>query len=95
MVSGVPALKPRGAQAEAVSLLLAGGMCMLPFLLPYHQLPILSFQAEWLAGALGVAAMLAALAGRGNAFATVPLPARWLFAFALFVAAQTLLGKPA
>jgi len=93
-VSGVQAVKPRSVQAGAVSLLLAGGLCLVPFLLPYHQLPILSFQAEWLAAALGIAAMLAALVGRGGPFAAVPVPARWLLAFALFLAAQTLVGKP-
>jgi hypothetical protein len=76
-----------------VSLLLAGSLCLLPFLLPYHQPPILSFQAEWLAAALGIAAMLAALAGRRSASIPVPLAARWLIAFALFLAAQTLAGK--
>jgi O-antigen ligase len=81
-------------QSEAVSLLLAGSLCVLPFLLPDHHLPLLSFQAEWLAAALGVAAMLTALAGRGGAFLPAPVPARWLIAFALFLAAQTLFGKP-
>jgi O-antigen ligase/polysaccharide polymerase Wzy-like membrane protein len=93
-VSGVQAVTPRSAQADAVSLLLAGSLCLLPFLLPYHQLPILSFQAEWLAAALGIAAMLAALGGRGGAFVPAPVPARWLIAFALFLAAQTLVGNP-
>jgi O-antigen ligase len=70
-------------------------MCLLPFLLPYHLLPILSFQVEWLAAALGIAAMLAALTNRrDSAFVAVPAPAWWLLAFALFLAAQTLIGKP-
>jgi O-antigen ligase len=93
-VSGMTAVTPRSTQADAVSLLLAGGLCLLPFLLPYHEYPILSFQAEWLAVALGVAAMLAGLVGRGSAFAAAPVPARWLIAFALFLAAQTLVGTP-
>lgn len=74
-----------------MSLLLAGALCVLPFLLPYPQ----PFQAEWLAGALGIAAALAALGGRGAKIAPLPLPARWLIAFALFLAAQTLVGTPA
>ncbi|HEY5291932.1 MAG TPA: Wzy polymerase domain-containing protein [Burkholderiales bacterium] len=77
-----------------MSLLLAGSLCLLPFLLPYHQLPVLSFQAEWLSAAIGIAAMLAALGWRRGAFAPVPLPAQCLIAFALFLAAQTLAGKP-
>ena len=94
-MSGVQAVKRTSVQTEPVSLLLAGSLCLLPFLLPYHQLPILSFQAEWLAAALGIAAMLAVLGGRGSAFAPLPVPARWLVMFALLLAAQTLVGKPA
>jgi Virulence factor membrane-bound polymerase, C-terminal/O-Antigen ligase len=94
-VSGVQAVKPRSAQADAVSLMLAGGLCLLPFLLPYHQPPILSFQAEWLSAAIGIAAMLAALMRwRDSTFVAVPLPARCLIAFALFLAAQALAGNP-
>ncbi len=81
--------------AEAVSLLLAGSLCTLPFLLPYHQFPILSFQPEWLAGALGIWAMLAALAARGSAFAALPLTAKCLLGFALLLAVQALVGRPA
>lgn len=89
-MSGVQAV----TRADAVSLLLAGSLCLLPFLLPYHQLPILSFQAEWLSAALGIAAMFAALmSGRDGALVPVPLPARWLIAFALFLAAQSLPGN--
>lgn len=84
--SGVPL-------SQAVSLLLAGSLCLLPFLLPYHQPPILSFQAEWLAAALGTAAMLAALTrAREGAFAALPPPARWLLAFALLLGAHSLIG---
>ncbi len=93
-MSGVQALTARLPRAAAVSLLLAGSLCLLPFLLPYHELPVLSFHAEWLAAALGIAAMLAALGEGARAFAPVPLPARWLIAFALFLAAQTLIGRP-
>lgn len=91
-MSGVQAARAMTPRAHELSLLLAGSLCLLPFLLPYHQLPILSFQAEWLAAALGIAAVLAAL---GSAtLVAVPLPARWLLAFALFVAAQALFGNP-
>src|ERR1035437_1276987 len=84
------ALEPTRTQVGAVSLLLAGSLCLLPFLLPYPQL----FQAEWLAAALGVAATLAALGGRGAGIVPLPRPARWLAAFALFLVAQALAGKP-
>lgn len=94
-MSGGNALNPMRAHAQAMSLLLAGSLCLLPFLLPYHQPPLLSFQPEWLAAALGVAAMITALAGRRAAFTPIPLPARWLLLFALFLALQALLSKPA
>jgi hypothetical protein len=78
-----------------VSLLLAGSLCLFPFLLPYHEAPILSFQAEWLSAVIGIAAMLAALTnGRERALIAMPLPARWLMAFALLLAVQALLGNP-
>ncbi len=78
------------SQVETVSLLLAGSLCLLPFLLPYPQ----PFLAEWLAAALGVAAVLTALAGHGTRIAPLPSPARWLAAFALFLGAQTVIGHP-
>ena len=80
----------RNARSDSVSLLLAGGLSILPFLLPYPQL----FQAEWLAAALGVTAALAALSARGTKLVALPGPALWLGAFALFLLALALLGKP-
>jgi O-antigen ligase len=84
-------MKP--APAQGSSLLLAGSLCLLPFLIPYHQLPVLSFFPEWLAAALGTAAALVILAGRSAR--PLPLPARWLVAFALFLALRSALGEQA
>ena len=81
--------------ARAISLLLAGGLCLLPFLLPYHQQPVLSFFPEWLAAALGVGAALAALGGRGVPAPSLPMPARWLIGFALFLAVRSAVGEQA
>jgi O-antigen ligase len=75
-----------------MSLLLAGSLCLLPFLLPYHQQPILSFFPEWLAVALGMAAALTTLLARGVPAVSLPVPARWLIAFAAFLAAQAASG---
>ena len=84
-------MKP--TSAPAVALLLAGTMCLLPFLVPYHQQPVLSFFPEWLAAALGAAAALAVLAGRGfRADAALPVPLPWLAAFALFLALRAAAG---
>jgi len=76
--------------AQSISLLLAGSLCLLPFLVPYHQQPVLSFFPEWLAAAIGVAAALALLFAGGAPAVSLPVPARWLIAFALFLALQTL-----
>jgi O-antigen ligase len=86
----VPVLKARNAQAQTAALLLAGGLCVLPFLLPYNQL----FEAEWLAAVLGVAAALVALATHGASVVSLPAPARWLVAFALFLGIQTAFVHP-
>ena len=87
-MSGARALESTRVHVGAVSLLLAASSCMLPFLLPYRQL----FQAEWLAAALGVVAVLAALTAHGTRGVPLPIPARWLTAFALFLMAQTVFG---
>ena len=83
------------APLSGSSLLLAGSLCFLPFIVPYHQLPILSFHAEWLAGALGVLALALALADRGSELVAVPVAARWLIGFALLLALRGLGGDPA
>jgi len=72
--------------------MLAGSLCLLPFLLPYHQQPVLSFFPEWLATALGIAAAATLLLGRSVPAVSLPLPARWLIAFAAFLAAQAAIG---
>src|SRR5207247_10346401 len=72
--------------------MLAGSLCLLPFLLPYHQPPVLSFFPEWLATALGIAAAATLLVGRDVPPVSLPAPARWLIAFAAFLAAQAVIG---
>jgi len=80
-------VRPTGA----LGLLLAGSLCLLPFLIPYHQQPLLSFFPEWLAAALGIAATLATLAN-GGPFAPWPVLSRWLAAFALYLGATAVFG---
>src|SRR5258708_1308086 len=75
-----------------MSLLLAGSLCLLPFLLPYHQHAILSFFPEWRAVALVIAAALTTLLARGVPAVSSPVPAGWLIAFAAFLAAQAAIG---
>ncbi len=84
------AIKAGNAPAPTASLLLAGALCALPFLLPYNQL----FEAEWLAVALGTAAALATLTGQGAWSSTLPALARWLVALALVLGVQTAILHP-
>lgn len=67
-------------------------MCLVPFLLPYHQQPVLSFFPEWLAAALGVAAALTLLLARDVRAVPWPAPTGWLVALAVFLAAQAASG---
>ncbi len=73
---------------RATALLLAGGMCLIPFVQPRHMPPIGAFYDEWLAFAFGVAAIGLAAACKS---APLRLPAAAiclaLFALALFVRA--------
>lgn len=86
----------RATSAAEVGLLLAGSVCLLPFLIPYHQQPVLSFYPEWLAVALGVAAAATLLARRRLApEAVLPAPALWLAGFAVFLALRAALGAQA
>ena len=86
----------KSTSAPAIALLLAGGMFLLPFLVPYHQQPVVSFFPEWLAAALGAAAALVVLAPRDfKAEAALPTPALWLCAFALFLALRAASGDQA
>jgi O-antigen ligase len=82
------------ARSQVISLLLAGGLCSLPFLMPHHELPAKTFHAEWLSATLGVSAALAALAARFAPVVSWPVPARWLIAFALYLVAQAAYGDP-
>lgn len=77
-----------------VSLLLAGLTCLAPFLVPYHQPPMHGFYGEWLAAALGLSAIVAALSGRRFAPASLPVPALWLLGFALFLVLRAVIVQP-
>lgn len=78
-----------------VSLLLAGLMCLLPFLVPYHQPPIHGFYGEWLAAALGLSAIVAALIDRRLVPVSLPTPALWLLGFTAFLIFRAVIVQPA
>jgi O-antigen ligase len=83
-----------GARSPEIALLLTGSLCALPFLMPYHDLPVKAFHAEWLAAVLGIGAAAAAVASRSTGLVSWPVPARWLIAFALLLACLAALGAP-
>jgi len=73
---------------NGAALLLSGGMCLVPFLQPRHMPPLRAFYDEWLALALGSAALaLMALAPR-KAPAGLPVPAVFMAMFAMTLAAR-------
>ncbi len=72
---------------RGASLLLAGAMCVIPFLQPRHFSPIRTFYDEWLAFAFGLAAIGLAMIGRRSEAPRIPALS-WcltLFALILFV----------
>ncbi len=81
-----------GRPGATVSLALVGLMWLLPFVQPHHSNPLTSFYSEWLAIALGIAA-LSVLAGRA-AWADLRLPVVAVFpvALAALIMLQYLLG---
>jgi O-antigen ligase len=75
-----------------MSLLLAGAMCVIPFLQPRHFPPIRTFYDEWIAFALGAGAIGMAAFARRSQVARIPGLALWLGAFAIFLSARAFSG---
>lgn len=67
-------------------------MMALPFLVPFHRLPIPSFESEWLALVFGVAGMLALVASRRCAVLPLPQIALAPLALGLLVLVQLATG---
>jgi len=63
-------------------------MFLLPFLNPYHFYPLTNFYTEWLAFAIGVAALVPLGVKRFWDEVEIPTLALWLFAFAGLLLAQ-------
>ena len=74
---------PSPVDRLGASLILAGAMCVMPFLQPRHFPPIRTFYDEWLALALGLAALGLATLGRRSTQVTIPALSIWLGLFAL------------
>ena len=65
-----------------ISLAFVGAMFLLPSLNPYHFFPLTNFYTEWLALALGLAALLPLSVKRFWGEVEIPVPALWLLGFA-------------
>ena len=75
------------------SLWLCGLAWTAPLLQPYHRFPLATFYSEWLAFALGLAAVLPLLRREPWRDATVPLVALAPLALIVVLAAQVALGR--
>jgi len=75
------------------SLWLCGLAWTAPLLQPYHRFPLATFYSEWLAFALGLAAVLPLLRREPWRDATVPLVALAPLALIVVLAAQVVLGR--
>src|SRR6266850_5806419 len=78
-----------------LSLVLCGLMVSVPFLLPYHYFPFTSFYSEWLAFALGLAALAAIGSAPSRHAVPVPAMSLGLFAFTAVLVLQAALGEVA
>ena len=71
-----------------ISLVLVGLMFLLPFLNPYHFFPLTNFYTEWLALALGLAALLPLSVKRFWDEVEIPTLVLWLLGFAAVLPLQ-------
>lgn len=74
----------------SASLLLVGLIIVIPFLLPYHRLPLPAFYSEWTAFALGIVACFPFLSRNFWRHLKIPHSAIWLFAIVVAIALQAL-----
>lgn len=81
--------------AAHFSLAAIGLMWTLPFLQPYHHLPLTSFYSQWLAIALGIAALSWMARGAFWRAPALPVSVLPLLGFAAFLVLQHALGKVA
>jgi O-antigen ligase len=82
-------------ELRGASLLLAGGMCLIPFLQPLHFPPLRTFYDEWLAFSLGVAAIGFVAAARRGVAVQFPALSLCLGLFALTLVVRALSGDAA
>lgn len=85
--------QPAHIKLAFASLILTGLITVIPFLLPYHTLPLTAFYSEWSAFALGVAACSPFLSRNFWLHLKIPSSAIWLFGMVVLIALQALVVK--
>lgn len=75
-----------------ISLIFIGLMFFLPFINMYHQLPIPSFYSEWIAGALGIAAIAPMLSTTLRSEIRIPQISLVFLALAIILGVQWAIG---
>lgn len=82
-------------KAALISLILLGLIAVIPFILPYHEYPLVHFYNELAAFALGVAACFPFLSKNFWQHLQIPQVAIWLFGVVVLIAIQPLLVNQA
>ncbi len=75
-----------------LSVTLVGLMAFLPFIIAYHRLPIPSFYGEWVAGLLGIFALMHLIRKESWQLLEIPQIALIFAGFIAIVSMQTMLG---
>ena len=78
-----------------LSLVLCGLLVSAPFLNPYHSYPLLTFHTEWLAFAIGLAALTAIAIAPSGAAVSIPAICAGLFLLTGLLVLQAALGQVA
>jgi O-antigen ligase len=79
-----------GGRTAEIALLFVGSMCVVPFLVSYHELPMANFYPEWVAAALGLLAAVT-LISSGTPLASLPAAAWWFTCFAVLLLVEAAL----
>jgi O-antigen ligase len=89
-------LSPRyERELPGVALLLAGWMCLVPFIQPRHLSPIRAFYDEWLALALGLAAVACVSLSRKNTSGVAPAVSACLALFGVTLLLRAVFAQAA
>ena len=85
---------PTQAKLAYASLIMLGLIGVIPFLLPYHKVPLTAFHSEWVAFALGMGACMPLLTKTFWLDIKIPRAAIWLFGLVILISLQALFATP-